>query len=274
MTGPQDPTAAGGDRLRASHADREQVIETLKDAFMQGRLTGDELGARAGRALAARTRADLAALTADIRAADIRAAGIPAAGIPAESADLIVAGPTRPPAPVRRRPLARAAAGSGGCLVIAFAALRLVSLADPGATPAPSPCPGLSRALSWPLPPWSRHCSSWGTGWAPQSSRDAPAGSCRPSWGRARRDAGEAGTGTGAWPAARAGLGVVARAGFPRGRAREQAARERAEPASELLPLSGEDALRAACSGYRAPGQRFTHRQAARHRRVGAWWCG
>ncbi len=145
MTGPQDPTAAGGDRLMASHADREQVIETLKDAFMQGRLTGDELGAQAGRALAARTRADLAALTADIRAADIRAAGIPAAGIPAESADLIVAGPTRPPAPVRRRPLARAAAGSGGCLVIAFAALRLVSLADPGATPGPIP-------MSWALP--------------------------------------------------------------------------------------------------------------------------
>ena len=30
MTGPQDPAAAGGDRLRAGHADREQVIDTLK----------------------------------------------------------------------------------------------------------------------------------------------------------------------------------------------------------------------------------------------------
>ena len=27
MTGPQDPAAAGGDRLGAAHADREQVIE-------------------------------------------------------------------------------------------------------------------------------------------------------------------------------------------------------------------------------------------------------
>ncbi len=139
MTGPRDP-AAGGDRLRPGHAEREQVIEALKDAFMQGRLTSDELGARAGRALAARTRADLAALTADILAADI-----PAADIPAEPADLIVAGPARRPSPARRRPLARAAAGSGLCLVIAFASLRLVSLADPGTTPGSIP-------MSWVLP--------------------------------------------------------------------------------------------------------------------------
>ena len=65
-TGPQDPAAAGRGRLRAGHADREQVIEALKDAFVQGRLTRDELDARAGRALSARTCADLAALTADI----------------------------------------------------------------------------------------------------------------------------------------------------------------------------------------------------------------
>jgi hypothetical protein len=64
MTGPEDPAAAGRDRLRAGHADREQVIEALKDAFVQGRLTRDELDMRAGRALAAPTRAELAALTA------------------------------------------------------------------------------------------------------------------------------------------------------------------------------------------------------------------
>ena len=40
MTGPQDRAAAGRDRLRAGHADREQVIQTLKDAFVQGRVTG------------------------------------------------------------------------------------------------------------------------------------------------------------------------------------------------------------------------------------------
>jgi len=127
MTGPQDP-AAGGDRLRAGRADREQVIEILKDAFVQGRLDRDELDARAGRALAARTYADLAALTADIPPAP--AAARPAAARP---------GAARPPAPARRRPLARAAAGAGGCLVIAVAAVRVVSLADPGATPGPIP---------------------------------------------------------------------------------------------------------------------------------------
>ena len=69
MTGPQDPAAAGRGRLRAGHADREQAIDTLKTAFVHGQLTKDELDARAGQALAARTYADLAALTADIRPA-------------------------------------------------------------------------------------------------------------------------------------------------------------------------------------------------------------
>jgi len=43
MAEPGDHSAApagGHGRLRASHADREQVIEVLKDAFAQGRLTG------------------------------------------------------------------------------------------------------------------------------------------------------------------------------------------------------------------------------------------
>jgi hypothetical protein len=68
---PGDHTAAaagGRGRLRASHADREQAIEVLKDAFAQGRLTGDELDSRVGQAFASRTCAELAALTADIPA--------------------------------------------------------------------------------------------------------------------------------------------------------------------------------------------------------------
>ena len=47
--------AAARGYLRASHADREQVIGVLKAAFVQGRLTKDELDARAGQAFAART---------------------------------------------------------------------------------------------------------------------------------------------------------------------------------------------------------------------------
>ena len=60
--------AAGLGHLRASHADRELVIETLKAAFVQGRLTKDELEARAGQAFAARTCAELAALSTDLPA--------------------------------------------------------------------------------------------------------------------------------------------------------------------------------------------------------------
>ena len=60
--------AAASGHLRASHADREQVIDTLKAAFVQGRLTKDELVMRAGRTFASRTYAELAALTADLPA--------------------------------------------------------------------------------------------------------------------------------------------------------------------------------------------------------------
>ena len=71
MVGPGDERAAGaGGRsysyLRASHADREQVIDVLKAAFVQGRLAKDELDLRLGRVLASRTYADLSALTADL----------------------------------------------------------------------------------------------------------------------------------------------------------------------------------------------------------------
>jgi hypothetical protein len=72
MTGPGDEMVAGTagpGRLRASHADRDQAIEVLKDAFVQGRLTKDEFDARAGQALTARTCAEVAVLTADLPAA-------------------------------------------------------------------------------------------------------------------------------------------------------------------------------------------------------------
>jgi hypothetical protein len=59
------PSASRG-RVRASNADREQVIDALKAAFVQGRLTKGELDARVGRTLAARTYAELAAVTAGI----------------------------------------------------------------------------------------------------------------------------------------------------------------------------------------------------------------
>jgi hypothetical protein len=69
ITGPGDNTgAAWGGGLRASDAEREQVIGILKAAFVQGQLSRNELDVRAGQALAARTWADLAALIADVSA--------------------------------------------------------------------------------------------------------------------------------------------------------------------------------------------------------------
>jgi hypothetical protein len=60
--------AGGRGHLRASRADREQVIGTLKAAFVAGMLAKDEFDLRVGQTLAARTYADLAALTADLPA--------------------------------------------------------------------------------------------------------------------------------------------------------------------------------------------------------------
>jgi len=68
ITGPEDGAAAGRGRLRASHADREHVIDTLKAAFADGRLDTDDLDDRVGQALAARTYAELATVTAGIPA--------------------------------------------------------------------------------------------------------------------------------------------------------------------------------------------------------------
>lgn len=54
--------------LRASHADRHQVVEILRVAAGDGRLTAGELDERLESALAARTYRELAELTADLPA--------------------------------------------------------------------------------------------------------------------------------------------------------------------------------------------------------------
>ena len=119
MTGPDEGGLAGRGHLRAAQADREQAITVLKAAYAQGRLTKDELEARVGQALASRTYAELAALTADIPAdsltASPAAAGSAAGGPP----------PSRP-----ARTMARAARRSGICLLVAVALVEAALLAD------------------------------------------------------------------------------------------------------------------------------------------------
>jgi Domain of unknown function (DUF1707) len=137
MAGPGDAMAAGAvgrGPMRASHADREQVIEALKDAFVHGRLNP-------GQALAARTYAELAAVTADIPPVPAVPAPAPVAPAPAPS------GPTRPPVPARHRPLARVAAGSGGCLALAAAAVWASFIIDPGGPGADRTWAGLMLML-------------------------------------------------------------------------------------------------------------------------------
>jgi hypothetical protein len=52
--------------LRASDADRDAVVDRLREAAGEGRLDPEELGDRVGAALHARTYGDLAALIADL----------------------------------------------------------------------------------------------------------------------------------------------------------------------------------------------------------------
>jgi len=91
--------------LRAAHADREQAIDVLKAAFVQGRLAKDEFDARVGQAFLSRTYAELAAVTADI----------PPVPFPAPPA----ARPPRQPAGPRARPSMNQAITGGACVIIA-----------------------------------------------------------------------------------------------------------------------------------------------------------
>jgi hypothetical protein len=104
--GPGDRQAAAAGRhghLRATHADREHVITTLKAAFVQGRLTKDELDERVGRTLASRTYSELFPLIADI----------PDGLVPSHR--------TREPARRHPRRLAGPTAKIGACATLAIA---------------------------------------------------------------------------------------------------------------------------------------------------------
>jgi hypothetical protein len=126
-TGPADKKAAAvaRGRLRAAHADSEHVIGTLKAAFVQGRLTKDELDLRIGQTLAARTYADLARLTADVPA------GLVAAAPPHNTAPRKTV-PPHNTAPARARPPMRNAAKAGICVTVALAALVLTAYVTGG----------------------------------------------------------------------------------------------------------------------------------------------
>jgi len=96
---PQDPTAgwaAFGGHLRASDADRERVIDFLKAAFVQRRLSQSDLTGRVGQVLESKTYAELAGATAGIPA---RRTATPRPRQPATPQ------PRQPAAPVRASPV-------------------------------------------------------------------------------------------------------------------------------------------------------------------------
>jgi hypothetical protein len=85
-----------GNSLRVSDAERDVTLKILNDNAAVGRLTLDELEERAGQAIAAKTRGELAALTSDL---------------PAEG-DAVRPGPTS--APAGRKPVRWLIAIMGG----------------------------------------------------------------------------------------------------------------------------------------------------------------
>ena len=133
--GDQQPLPERG-LLRASHADREHVVDKLKDAFVDGRLTKDELDLRAGRALASRTYADLAALTADLPA------GLTPAG-------LTPARPARKPARARRPVNKPVKWVAGGFIIPALLAITVVVAARTGSDPAVQSLLGATFLYFW-----------------------------------------------------------------------------------------------------------------------------
>ncbi len=139
MPGPEDEIAATADgsrgHLRASHGDREQAVEVLKAAFVQGMLAKDEFDQRVGQAFASRTYAELAAVTADIPAFP----------------------PSRQPAGTPARTLAKAAGRSGICMLVAFALVAVAAVSNAEYL--------MQLAFSLRSRRSSRRRAFWGTGW-------------------------------------------------------------------------------------------------------------
>jgi hypothetical protein len=132
MVGPGDeiPARTGGHgHLRASHADREHVIDVLKAAYAYGLVSKDEFDERVSQTLASRTYAELVLITADIPAG-LAAAPPPPRPVPAK---------TSPPVRANLRPgdrvvVAAAVLGGVAFVVAVFAANPVAGLLALGGT--------------------------------------------------------------------------------------------------------------------------------------------
>jgi hypothetical protein len=109
---------ATDDPIRASDADREVVVDALRDAFTAGRLTLDEFEERMSAAWASRTWGDLRQLTTDLPSQPLLGTDVPVDGVlspsGASSGAVPSAGSVQDPdevqdpalVPARRRPMA------------------------------------------------------------------------------------------------------------------------------------------------------------------------
>ncbi|SDU87665.1 DUF1707 SHOCT-like domain-containing protein [Jiangella alkaliphila] len=79
---PRGPAERDASLMRVSHADRDRMVEILRDAAADGRLDTEELEERVERALTARTFADLEPLTEGLPVAPV-APPAPAPAVPA-----------------------------------------------------------------------------------------------------------------------------------------------------------------------------------------------
>ncbi len=112
-------TTGGRGRLRASDSDRDRVLDMLKTAFAQGRLTRDELDVRVTQTLVSRTWGDLATLTADI----------PSWPIPRT---------VHKPARMPSRPSAASVVRAVACAIVALGAVALAGMPGFWRMPAPA----------------------------------------------------------------------------------------------------------------------------------------
>ena len=178
-------SVGGGGHMIASQADREQVLDALKVAFVQGRLTKDEFDQRVGHVLA--TYAELDALTADLPGAPTQTR-LPEAARESHNRKVIQRG---------------TAAGAGGSMAFA-AAMIMMAGGSPAVALIVVPVvgfvvavvlAGLLTLLSWVLEKGSGRQPSQGppTGSsAPQRLASADSVKPRPPTGRNPRHTAEA----------------------------------------------------------------------------------
>lgn len=116
MAGPEHEMAAEGGRghLRASHADRERVVDTLKAAYVYGLVTKEEFDARVSQTFTSRTHGELAMIAADIPD------GLPAAPPPLRPASAQASPPAHPKLEPGERAVVATAVLAAALFVAAF----------------------------------------------------------------------------------------------------------------------------------------------------------